>query len=154
MPTCFAHVEPFLQRHDADLRIRRSLTHPGHFVLERRCRRQPAVNTGMRLRSDHHLQARDGYIHVSTVHSSWLERPWRIVEALKEEGADLWATPGGLQRIEDEEAYERQWAAETRRRKRLQKFRDIFREGREVMRRLGAFGERDRISNAGMPAET
>jgi hypothetical protein len=147
MPPCYAHVEGFLQRHDADLRVRRSLTHPGSFVLERRCRRRPAANVGIRPTRDHHVQVRDGYIHVSTVHPTWLERPWRIVEALTHEGRDLWAVAGGLARLDSEELYEQRWAHETKRRQRRELFRDIFREGRETLNRLLG----SRISNAGMP---
>jgi hypothetical protein len=147
VPPCYAHVEGFLQRHDADLRLRRSLTHPTCFVLERRCRRRPAANVGIQPVLDHHVQVRDGYIHVSTVHASWLERPWRIVEALTHEGRDLWAVAGGLARLDSEERYEERWAKETKRRKRREMFKEIFREGRATLQRMAG----SRISHAGMP---
>lgn len=153
LPAAYAHVPGYLTFVDPDLRLRRSVERPHLYVLERRCRRRPAVNTGMRDLSDMHVQARDGYIHVCTVHPWYLDRPWRIVQALKEQGSDLWAE-GGAQRFADELAYEEAWARETRRRRRRQLFREIAREGFDVLDRLGNRDgtERVRISAPGVPA--
>jgi hypothetical protein len=152
LPERFRRAQEYLWFHDADLRLRRSLEQPWFYVLERRCRRAPAVNRGIRLGSDMHLQARDGYIHVGLVHPSLLMRPWRIVERLQEQGADLWAA-GGAQRVEDEAIYEARWQRETRKRRRRDLFRDITRDAADALERTGFFGGmRTRISNAGSPA--
>lgn len=153
LPRCYWHVYDYLARTDGSLRIRRSVEWVGFYVLERRCRRQPATNTAMREASDAHVQARDGYIHVATVHPQWLERPWNITRALKEEGEDLW-TKGGAAKVDDELRYEEQWQRETRKRRRLGLFRDIAAEGYDVLNRLGDGAGRTnrlRISNAGIP---
>lgn len=144
-------VLDYLVQFDADLRLRKSAERPAFYVLERRLRNRPAANTGMRDLSDMHIQARDGYIHVATVHPSYLERPWRMVEQLKEAGADLWDS-GGAGRIADECEYEDEWQRITRRRRRLQLFRDIARDGYDVLNRLG--GERTRIAAPGRPHDS
>lgn len=140
----------YLRLVDADLRLRKSAERPGLYVLERRCRRAPAANTGMRDLSDMHVQARDGYIHVSTVHPAFLIKPWNMIRALKEEGADLWAQ-GGAQRYSSEQEYEEDWTRITRRRRRQGLYRDIAREGYDILSRLNINGERSRISNIGVP---
>jgi hypothetical protein len=150
MPPRFAYVQDYLVQFDADLRIRRSAELPHMFVLERRIRNRPAANLGMRDLSDMHVQARDGYIHISTVHPQWLERPWNIVRELKEVGADLW-DEGGYGRVTDELEYEEAWAQITRRRRRLQMFREIALDGYDVLSRLNINGERSRISAPGLP---
>lgn len=139
-------VMDYLVQIDADLRLRKSAERPGLYVLERRVRRQPAANLGMRDLSDLHVQARDGYLHVSTVHPQWLERPWAIVRALKESGADLWEA-GGATKIADEVEYEEDWAKESRRRRRRQLFREIALDGYDVLSRMGS--ERTRVSVQG-----
>ena len=83
LPSTFRHVRDYLALHDSELRIRRSVEQPGMFILERRCRRRPPVHTGRRDASDIHVQARDGYIHVATVHPSYLTRPWNMIRALQ-----------------------------------------------------------------------
>jgi len=148
LPPTYAHVQGYLDAIDPDLRIRRSAERPQLYVLERRCRRRPAVNTGMRDVSDIHVAARDGYIHVATVHPNYLNKPWNIVRALHEEGVDLWAQ-GGAQRVSNELEYEEAWMKETRRRRRQGLFRDIAKEGYDVLNRLNIDGERSRIQNAG-----
>lgn len=153
LPRTFRYVAGYLALHDADLRIRRSVERAGLYVLERRCRRRPVVNTGMRTRSDMHVQARDGYIHVATVHSSYLSRPWNIVRALRQEGTDLWAA-GGHAKVANELDYEQEWARETRRRRRFGLFRDIAVDFFDVGNRLGNKDgtERTRISHPGVSA--
>lgn len=136
LPAAYAHVAGYLAQHDPDLRLRKSAERPHLYVLERRCRRRPATNTGMRDRSDMHVQARDGYIHVSTVHPSFLDKPWNIVRALQEEGADLFASGGAL-KVADELKYEEDWARETRRRRRRGLYRDMAREAFDVQDRIG-----------------
>lgn len=133
----YRFVQDFLVQFDADLRLRKSAEKPGLYILERRIRNRPAANIGMRDLSDMHVQARDGYIHISTVHPAWLERPWNIVRALKEMGADLWDS-GGAGRVADELEYEENWARITRKRRRLQTFRDIALEGYDLLNRLNA----------------
>lgn len=149
LPSRYAHVQGYLDRHDPDLRLRKSAERPHLYVLERRCRRRPAVNLGMRDRSDMHVQARDGYIHVATVHPAFLEKPWNIIRALTEEGADLFAK--GAHEVADEEAYEARWQKETRRRRRLGLFRDIAREAFDTLNRIGNSDgtERTRVSSPG-----
>jgi hypothetical protein len=153
LPRTFANVPGYLALHDPDLRIRRSAERAEVYVLERRCRRRPAVNTGMRDVSDMHVQARDGYIHVASVHPNWLAKPWNLVRALKTEGADVWAQGGG-QKVANELDYETRWAKETRRRRRLGLFRDIAKDFFNIADRLGNGDgtERMRINNPGLPS--
>lgn len=136
LPAEYRHVQEYLDLMDPDLRLRRSAEGSGFYVLERRCRRAPAVNTGYLTLSDIHVQARDGYIHVSTVHPNWLEKPWNIMRALAEEGADLWAI-GGAKVFTDEQEYEARFLAETKRRRRLGIFRDIARDAYGPLSALG-----------------
>lgn len=142
----YRSVLDYLVQFDADLRLRKSAERPEFYVLERRIRNKPAANTGMRDLSDMHVQARDGYIHIATVHPTYLERPWRMVEKLKEAGADLW-DEGGSGRVADECEYEEEWQRITRKRRRLQIFRDIARDGYDVLNRIG--GDRTRIAAPG-----
>lgn len=146
----FEAVPGYLRLVDPDLRIRKSAEQRGLYVLERRCRRAPATNTGMRDLSDMHIQARDGYIHVSTVHASYLAKPWNMIRALKEEGTDLWAK-GGAQLCSSEMEYEEEWGRVTRRRRRQGLYRDIAAEAYDVLNRINIGGERSRISNIGVP---
>jgi hypothetical protein len=146
----FESVHGYLRLVDPDLRIRKSAERPWLYVLERRCRRAPAVNAGMRDQSDMHVQARDGYIHVTTVHPSYLTKPWNMIRALKEEGTDLWAKGGALL-CSSEMEYEEQWAKVTRRRRRQGLYRDIASEGYDILSRMNINGERSRISNIGVP---
>lgn len=149
LPATFEAVHGYLARVDPDLRIRRSVEMPRFFVLERRCRRSPATNTGMRDRSDMHVQARDGYIHVATVHPSYLGKPWNLVRALKEEGVDLWAS-GGHDRVTNELEYEEAWQKETRKRRRRGLYREIAVDAADTLNRLNIGGSRPRISNVGV----
>lgn len=142
----FDVVHGYLAGMDPDLRIRKSAERAGVYILERRCRRAPAVNTGMRDLSDMHVQARDGYIHVASVHVNWLFHPWNIVRALKEEGVDLWAGRGATV-VANELDYEERWFKETRKRRRLGLYRDIAKDGYDTLARMA--GDRSRINNAG-----
>lgn len=148
----FEDVIGYLALVDPDLRIRRSAESVNVFVIERRCRRAPATNTGMRDTSDMHVQARDGYIHVASVHPNWLTKPWNIVRALKEEGCDLWASGGG-EKYCDEQEYEERWQKETRRRRRLGLYRDIATDALPAMQRMNIDGSRVRFNNPGKPSE-
>lgn len=151
LPPRFRHVQGYLTTVDRDLRLRRSAERPWLYVLERRCRRAPAVNAGMRFRSDMHVQAAQGYIHVSTVHPQLLERPWTIVQVLQTEGVDLWAARGwasAADTVDAEARYEEQWARETRTRRRRDLFRNIALDHYDLMARR----EGHRVSNAGAPA--
>jgi hypothetical protein len=150
LPPEYEDVPGYLQLVDPDLRIRRSAESEFWFVLERRCRHSPATNTGMRDTSDMHIQARDGYIHVSTVHPAWLRKPWNIVRSLREEGQDLWAG-GGAQKVSNEMEYEEAWTKETRRRRRRGLYRDIAADALAPMQRRNIGGSRLRISNPGLP---
>jgi len=140
-----AHVTDYLAHHDPALRIRKSAERSGFYVLERRARRVPSCNAGLHDKSDWLIQARDGYIHVSLVHWQWLTRPWNILRALREEGADLFAR--GAQKFANEIEYEEAWAKETRRRRRLGLYRDIAVDAFDPLDRLAG----TRISNAGIP---
>lgn len=148
----FGHVQAYLHQHDPDLRLRRSAEAADMWVLERRCRRAPAVNTGMRTRTDTHVQARDGYIHVSLVHREWLMHPWNILIALREEGFDVWAH-GTANDLVDEIEYEEAFLRETRRRKRSDEFKGHVREAFDILSRLGNRDgtERTRFTNPGLP---
>lgn len=150
LPFEYEHVQRYLQTVDDALRLRKSAERRDVYILERRCRRRPAVNTGMRDVSDMHIQARDGYIHVASVHPNFLNKPWNLVRALTEEGADLFAT--GAHQLADEEEYEDRWQRETRQRRRKGLFRDIAKEGFDILSRLGNRDgtERTRISNPGL----
>lgn len=150
LPPQFEDVIGYLQLVDPDLRIRRSAEATNVFVIERRCRRAPAVNTGMRDTSDMHVQARDGYIHVASVHPNWLTKPWNMVAALKCEGADLWAE-GGHAKFATEVEYEEAWTVETRKRRRFGLYRDIAGDGYDALNRLSKNGVRaSRINNVGV----
>ncbi len=153
LPEEFAPVQEYLHQADPDLRLRRSVERRDMFVLERRCRRAPAVNTGMRAYTDLHVQARNGFIHVSIVHREWLMHPWNILIALREEGADLWAA-GGAEAFDDELTYEEAFIRESRRRRRRDDHRAYLREQFDVLSRLGNQDgtERTRFSNPGLPA--
>lgn len=150
-PWC-RHVEDILQEFDPDLRLRKSVDRPTFYVLERKCRRRPAVNAGLGDHSDLHVQARDGYIHVSLVHWQWLTRPANIITALTEEGEDLFAK-GGTQ-VADELEYEEAWAKESKRRRRFGLLRDIAVDAYDPLSRMGNKDgtDRTRISNAGTVA--
>lgn len=148
LPPEFEFVPRYLELIDPDLRIRRSAEAMNLYVIERRCRRAPAVNTGMRDTSDMHVQARDGYIHVASVHPSYLWKPWNMVRALKTEGADLWAE-GGATKFTNELEYEEAWTVETRKRRRGGLYREIARDAHGPMQRMNIGGSRPRISNAG-----
>lgn len=149
LPEEFEDVEDYLALVDPDLRIRKSAEADNLYVLERRCRRAPATNTGMRDTSDMHVQARDGYIHVSSVHPNFLRKPWNMVRALREEGTDLWVK-GGAEKVDNELLYEERWAEETKRRRRLGLYRDIAADSYGAMQRMNIGGQRPRISNAGV----
>lgn len=151
LPTALAFAQRYVSAFDRDLRLRRSAENPQVFVLERRCRRRPAVNTAMRDRSDIHIQARDGYIHVASVHPALLFRPHCIVQELVEGGRDTWLNGGGLKTF-DEMQYEEAFMKETRRRRRLRQFRELALEHFDLMSRFGdreGRTNRTRISNVG-----
>lgn len=152
LPPDVEDVIGYLRLVDPDLRIRRSAESWNVFVIERRCRRAPATNTGMRDTSDMHIQARDGYIHVASVHPNWLTKPWNMVRALKEEGRDLWATGGAAQYC-DEQEYEEKWSEETRKRRRRGLYRDIATDALPAMQRMNIDGSRVRFNNPGRPSE-
>jgi hypothetical protein len=159
VPWRHRHAETTLQGLDPSLRLRRSIEEPQFFVLERQCARSSPINVGMRIRSDMHLQARDGYIHVGLVHPSLLDKPWVITYRLRHEGRDLWEGrvfgKDGARTFEEQEQYEATWARETRRRRRRALFRDIAVAHFDLLARRGdAEGgtNRTRISNAGVRA--
>lgn len=151
-PWC-RHVQDILQTFDPDLRLRKSVDRPMFYVLERKCRRRPAVNVGLGDHSDLHVQAREGYIHISLVHWQWLTRPANIVTALKEEGEDLFAKSGA--QVDDELLYEEAWARESRRRRRYGLFRDIAADAYDPLSRMGNKDgtERTRLQNAGIVSQ-
>lgn len=155
LPRRWRHVPAVLQAHDPDLRIRVSVERPGWFILERRCRRRPAVCTAMGDTSDLHVQRRDGYIHISTVHAEWLNKPWNILRALQVEGVDLWAYASAAA-FADEVEYEEHWQRESRRRRRREDGVAYYREMFDVLSRLGNLDgtEQTRFSNPGPIAQT
>jgi hypothetical protein len=146
LPARYAHVQGYLDLVDPDLRLRKSAERPDLYILERRCRRQRMERLGMRDRSDVHVQIRDGYIHVATVHPAFLDKPWNLRRALLEEGADLFAQSAA--EVLDEEAYELAFMKESRRRRRLGLYRDIARDAYSVLDRMGNRDgtERTRVS--------
>jgi hypothetical protein len=154
LPRAYRAVNDYLQAHDPDLRLRRSVERDGWFVLERRCRRQSSVNTAMAERTDIHVQARDGYVHVALTHPEFLNKPWNIVRKLRDEGADLWAEGGAAQFADDLE-YEERLVKECRKRRRQEDGRDFYREQFDILGRMGnpeGRNERTRFSNPGLPA--
>jgi hypothetical protein len=150
LPKRLELAQRYVAAYDRDLRLRRSAENPHVYVLERRCRRRPAVNTAMRDWSDLHIQARDGYIHVASVHPNLLARPWTIIAELREHGRDSWDA-GGADKVLDEVEYEKQLTKEARRRRRYQMFRDMALEHFDLLDRHGNPDgtERTRVSNAG-----
>lgn len=149
LPRRWRHVNDYLQGQDPDLRLRASVERTGFYVLERRCRRRPSVNTGMCDLSDMHVQARDGFIHVALCHPEWLNKPWNILRALRDEGVDLWAYKAP-DAFADELEYEERWQRETRRRRRREDGHAYYREMFDILGRLG--NERTRFNNPGRPA--
>jgi hypothetical protein len=151
LPPMFQTVPGYLALHDPDLRVRRSVERPGVYVIERRCRRAPAIHCGQRNGSDLHIQARDGYIHVASTNAAWLLRPWNIVRALRAAGADLWEK--GADQTEDDLEYQEKWQKESARRRRRGLFRGLGRELYDALDRHGnADGsERMRLSSPAGP---
>lgn len=147
----FRYVEDYLRVADPQLRLRKSSDRPGFYVLERRCKRGKPIHTTRRL-TDRHIQARDGYLHVSTVHRRYLDYPRQIVAALQEEGVDLHQA-GGYQRVEADLRRADAEARATRRQQRHALFRDIAAESFDIQDRVGGVGgtERTRINNPGAP---
>lgn len=143
LPARYAFAQRVIQAYDRDLRLRRSAEQAHLFVLERRIRRRPAANAGMRDRSDMHVQARDGYLHVATVHPSFLPKPHRLLATLLGQGLDLWAS-GGSDKVSDEIEYEEDWAKITRRRRRISLFRDIALDHFDLLSRRGNADGTDR----------
>lgn len=143
----FRYVEGILQAFDPDLRLRKSVERPTFHVLERKCRRRPAVNAGLGDHSDLHVQARDGYIQVSLVHWQWLCRPANIITALQDEGVDLFAKSG--MEVADELEYEERWTKESRRRRRLGLLRDIAADSHDPISRM----EGTRVNSAGVVSQ-
>lgn len=136
LPRPLLFAQRYVAAFDRDLRLRRSAETPHVYVLERRCRRRPAVNTAMRDYSDIHVQARDGYIHVCSVHPNVVSRPWAIVAELRENGRDTWAS-GGADKVFDEVEYEKRLMKESRRRRRIALFADIARDHYDLLNRIG-----------------
>lgn len=148
----FSRVQGYLDRHDPMLRLRKSAETSRFYVLERRVRRQTINHLGSRDLSDMHVQARDGYVHISLVHPQLLMRPWVIVERLQEQGVDLFAT--SAEKFANDEEYEEQWRQETRRRRRMGLYRDIAAESFDIMARMGDGAgrtNRTRFNNPGIP---
>jgi hypothetical protein len=147
----FRYVEDYIRVADPLLRLRKSSDRPGFYVLERRCRRSKPVHTSRRM-TDRHIQARDGYVHVSTVHRRYLDAPLKIVAALHEDGADLHRV-GGAARFDDALRRQDADARAQRKEKRRQHFADIAAEAFDIQDRVGGVGgtERTRINNPGAP---
>lgn len=153
LPRAYRQVQDYLSGHDPDLRIRASVERPGWYVLERRCRQQASVNTAMEERTDIHVQARDGYIHVAIVHPEFLNKPWNIIEKLRDEGVDMWAT--SAQQVADDLEYEEQFVREARRRRRREDSVAFYREQFDILGRMGnkdGGNEKTRFSNPGLGA--
>ncbi|MCC6989949.1 MAG: hypothetical protein IT181_13170 [Acidobacteria bacterium] len=151
LPPHLEDAQRFLERWDPLLRLRRSAETGRFYVLERRCRRQTINHLGSRTLSDAHVQARDGYIHVSLVHPQLALRPWVIVERLQTEGIDLFASSAA--QVSSDLEYEEAWMRETRRRRRLQLYRDVSSEAFDTLARLGEGPgrvNRTRFSNPGV----
>lgn len=148
----FRYVEDYLRVVDPELRLRKSINEPGFFVLERRCSRSRPVQVTRGALNDGQVAARDGYVHVTTVHRVYLDAPQLIVTALKEDGFDLYAeggAAGAFQKFLTAKAE----AKAVRRLKRDQDRRAFFREAFDLLNRTGGEGgtERTRISAAGAP---
>jgi hypothetical protein len=145
----FAYVEDYLRVADPLLRLRKSASSPGFFILERRCQRSKPVHTSRRDLNDGQVSARDGYMHVATVHRYFLDRPARIIESLHEQGADL-HKPGGYRKLDRDLRQADEDARTERRMKRRQMFEDIAADSHDAQARLGTLdGFRTRINNAG-----
>lgn len=153
LPWDLAYVQDYLRVVDPDLRIRVSVERSDLFILERRVRRRPMTNLGMKDGSDFHVQMRDGYVHISTVDPSWLHRPWRMVEVLKDIGMDVWDW-GGFQKVDNELRYEEQLQKLTRRQRRMSLFRGIAADAHDVLTRLNIGGRRTRFNNPGLAASS
>lgn len=144
----FAYVEDYLRVADPLLRLRKSASQPGFFVLERQCKRGRPIHTTRRDLSDGQIAARDGYMHVSTVHRYYLDRPARIVALLHEQGADL-HQPGGYVKVDNDLRRADSDARAYRRQKRREKFTEIAADAFDIQARLGLNGGKTRMNNAG-----
>jgi hypothetical protein len=147
LPGCYCYVEDYLRGVDALLRLRRSANHRGFFVLERRVRRSRPPETARRDLSDQHVQARDGYVHVTTVHPWYLDRPQRIVDKLREDDGD-WHAPGNSAaqwwaRQEAQASAEKAQRSEAR----YREFRDFYRDSLDAVARTDG----TRIQHPGRP---
>jgi hypothetical protein len=154
LPSHRRYVEDYLRAVDPALRFRRSATKQGFYVLERRCRRSKPAHTSARTMTDAQIQARDGYVHVATVHPWFLDRPQRIIDKLHEDGADMHKV--SAKSLQQELIDDEQDAKNARRRKRLDDFRSRSAATFDVLDRLGnkqGF-ERTRMNNVGLPAPT
>lgn len=141
------YVEDILRVSDPQLRLRRSIDTPGHFVLERRVRRSKVMATSRRL-SDRGIQARDGYIHITTVHPWWLQHPDRIVARLHEDGEDLHRV--GFDTVDRQLRQADADARAQRRARRYDHFAHIAAEGYDLRQRVGHEGVgKYRINNVG-----
>lgn len=151
LPESYRHVEGILRNYDPALRLRRSIDTPSLYVLERRTSRSRPVHTARRDGSDLHLQASEGYIHVSLVHPTFLAHPENILRELK--ANDSWAQ-GGAQKVADQMEYDDWWRHEDRRRKRREWFRDLAKDAFPILDRLGARDgtERVRFNSPGVPS--
>lgn len=147
----FRYVDDYLHAADPELRLRKSVDHPGFYVLERRCRRTRPIQTTRRDLTDRHIQARDGYVHVSTVHRRYLDYPLQIVAALHEDGVDLHRA-GGYARVDADLRRQDDEARQRRREKRRAHFEDIAADAFRIQDRVGGEGgtERVRLNNAGI----
>lgn len=144
LPRPVAHVQGYLERHDPELRLRGSVEASGFYVLERRVRRRPSCHRlAAPEKTDLQVQWRDGYIHVSLVHATYLTRPWNIIRALKEAGGDLFEQ--SVDQFLGDVDYEQTWQKVSRRRRRQGLFRDIAAEHHDLLARR----EGTRVSNAG-----
>lgn len=153
LPRRYWFAQRVIEAYDKLLRLRKSAERPDLYILERRIRRKPVANSGMRDVSDMHIQARDGYLHVASVHPSFVVKPHRLIYNLLAQGVDLWAS-GGADKVADELEYEEDWAKITRKRRRLSLFRDIALDHYDLLNRRGnADGtDRTRLSVPAMPA--
>ncbi len=152
LPEAFAHVERIIRNFDGALRLRKSVSQPGSYVLERKLSRSHPIQTAQR-GTDLHLQAQDGYIHISLVHEEWLRHPENILRELK--ANDIWAQ-GGAETVDRQMADDERYAREDAERKRRETLREIAIDAFDPLNRMGGEGgtERTRIQNAGVvPAE-
>lgn len=159
LPPQYVAAEQLMRQFDSALRVRRSVQHPGFYVLERRTSRTKPMHIetqydelGNEKPSDMKVATRDGYLFISHVHPHFLDEPNRILEQLRAHGNDLQAPGNNAARAFDQMVRDREEAKARRAAFQLDEWDAYFRESFDILDRVGdqhSHAERMRLNNAG-----